>query len=100
MKFYIYNFMKKYTLNFTTTTAQGTKKIPPRKTLAGFVLIGSVIKAALPWVSGDRNHRSDEKRQRNYAQVDNWISDRREKRISASTQASDDPIIQVTDITD
>lgn len=34
------------------------------------------------------------------AQVDNWMNDRREKKISASTQASDDPIIQVTDITD
>jgi hypothetical protein len=34
------------------------------------------------------------------AQVDNWMNDRREKKIGASTQASDDPIIQVTDITD
>lgn len=34
------------------------------------------------------------------AQVDNWMNDRREKKISASAQASDDPIIQVTDITD
>ena len=33
-------------------------------------------------------------------QVDNWMNDRREKKTSASTQASDDPIIQVTDITD
>ena len=32
-------------------------------------------------------------------QVDNWMNDRREKKISASAQASDDPIIQVTDIT-
>ncbi|MHC8361444.1 RrF2 family transcriptional regulator [Pseudomonas sp. LS2P72] len=34
------------------------------------------------------------------AQVDNWMNDRREKKTSASTQANDDPIIQVTDITD
>lgn len=34
------------------------------------------------------------------AQVDNWMNDRREKKTSASTQSSDDPIIQVTDITD
>jgi hypothetical protein len=34
------------------------------------------------------------------AQVDNWINDRREKKINASTQASADPIIQVTEITD
>jgi hypothetical protein len=34
------------------------------------------------------------------AQVDNWMNDRREKKTSASNQASDDPFIQVTDITD
>ncbi|MHC8401578.1 RrF2 family transcriptional regulator [Pseudomonas sp. MDT1-17] len=34
------------------------------------------------------------------AQVDNWMNERREKKISPSTQPSDDPIIQVTDITD
>jgi hypothetical protein len=33
-------------------------------------------------------------------QVDNWMNDRREKKTSASTPASDDPIIQVTNITD
>jgi hypothetical protein len=48
VNFYTYIFMKKYTLNFTTATGQGTKKIPPRKTRAGLFLSGSVIEATLP----------------------------------------------------
>jgi len=36
MKFYTFNFMKKYTLNFTTATVQGAKKNPSQETLAGF----------------------------------------------------------------
>jgi ribosomal protein S5 len=31
MNFYTYNFMKKYTLNFTTATVPGAKKTRPGK---------------------------------------------------------------------
>ncbi|MHC8293471.1 hypothetical protein [Pseudomonas sp. LB3P58] len=36
VNFYTYIFMKKYTLNFTSATVQGAKKIPPKRTRAGF----------------------------------------------------------------
>jgi len=58
MKFYIYNFMKKYTLNFTTTTVQGTKKIPPRKTRAGSMCRRPRwSRSAGPDHPDDRSHR-------------------------------------------
>jgi ribosomal protein S5 len=39
VKFYAYNFMKNYTVNFTTATVRGAKKIPSKATWAGFLSI-------------------------------------------------------------
>ncbi|MBV7512615.1 hypothetical protein [Pseudomonas sp. PDM25] len=60
MKFYIYNFMKKYTLNFTTTTAQGTKKSRPGNP-GGIFSQRQRYQSSTTWVSGDRNHRAGRK---------------------------------------
>ncbi|MGH8425347.1 MAG: hypothetical protein ACRER3_23820 [Pseudomonas fluorescens] len=57
MNFYTYIFMKKYTLNFTTATVQGAKKIPPKRTWAGFFLNRQRFRSNAADVSGDRNHR-------------------------------------------
>ncbi|WP_369007738.1 hypothetical protein [Pseudomonas fluorescens] len=57
VNFYTYIFMKKYTLNFTTATVQGAKKIPPKRTRAGFFLNRQRYRSNAVDVSGDRNHR-------------------------------------------
>ncbi|WP_369698815.1 hypothetical protein [Pseudomonas svalbardensis] len=57
VNFYTYIFMKNYTLNFTAATVQGTKKIPPKRTQAGFFLSRQRYRSNAADVSGDRDHR-------------------------------------------